>query len=403
MASLELRNENYRVVFRFGGQKFARSLNTDDRRQADLALARLEDNLRRLKLGTLALDPGADIPTILLSSGAISQRPKVKRVTLLGELLDHYLASIPEGSLEAGTLKMLRIHFRHLRKHLGVRRRTNSFDHELLQSYINRRAAEKGLRGKPISAVTIKKEITTLRAAWAWAADMNLLDTALPSGRRLRFPKRDEKPAFKTFDEIVRVITRSGCDREQARDYWDCVYLNQVELAELLRDLERQSSVPCIYPMIATAAYTGARRSELVRSQLADIDFDTGRFLLREKKRVRGQRSMRAVPITPALESILTDWLGRHPGGTHTFSITGECLTLSQAHKYFATSLAGSKWDVLPGWHCLRHSFISNCASKGVDQRMIDDWVGHQTDTMRRRYRHLFPTEQRRALAAVFG
>ena len=92
MASLELRNENYRVVFRFGGQKFARSLNTDDRRQADLALARLEDNLRRLKLGTLALDPGADIPTILLSSGAISQRPKVKRVTLLGELLDHVIS-----------------------------------------------------------------------------------------------------------------------------------------------------------------------------------------------------------------------------------------------------------------------------------------------------------------------
>ncbi len=403
MASLELRNGNYRVVFRFGGQKFARSLNTDDSRQADLALARLEDNLRRLKLGTLAIDPGADIPTILLSSGTISQRPKVKRVTLLGELLDQYLASIPEGSLEAGTMKMLRIHFRHLKKHLGVRRRTNSIDHELLQSYINRRTAEKGLRGKPISAVTIQKEITTLRAAWAWATDMNLLDAALPSGKRLRFPKRDEKPAFKTFDEIVRVITRSGCNREQARDYWDCVYLNQVELAELLRDLERQSSVPCIFPMIATAAYTGARRSELVRSQLADIDFDTGRFLLREKKRVRGQRSMRAVPIAPALESILTDWLGRHPGGMHTFSITGECLTLSQAHKYFATSLAGSKWDVLPGWHCLRHSFISNCASKGVDQRMIDDWVGHQTDTMRRRYRHLFPTEQRRALAAVFG
>jgi anti-sigma regulatory factor (Ser/Thr protein kinase) len=45
MASLELRNGNYRVVFRVGGQKFASSLNTDDSRQADLALARLEDNL----------------------------------------------------------------------------------------------------------------------------------------------------------------------------------------------------------------------------------------------------------------------------------------------------------------------------------------------------------------------
>ena len=39
----------------------------------------------------------------------------------------------------------------------------------------------------------------------------------------------------------------------------------------------------------------------------------------------------------------------------------------------------GSKWQVLLGWHVLRHSFASNCAAKGVDQRLIDEWMGHQT------------------------
>jgi len=28
-------------------------------------------------------------------------------------------------------------------------------------------------------------------------------------------------------------------------------------------------------------------------------------------------------------------------------------------------------WEVLRGWHVLRHSFISNCASRGVDQRLL--------------------------------
>ena len=45
----------------------------------------------------------------------------------------------------------------------------------------------------------------------------------------------------------------------------------------------------------------------------------------------------------------------------------------------------------LKGWHVFRHSFISALASKGVDQRIIDDIVGHQTEQQRRRYRHLYP------------
>ena len=42
-------------------------------------------------------------------------------------------------------------------------------------------------------------------------------------------------------------------------------------------------------------------------------------------------------------------------------------------------------------------------AMKGADQRFIDGAVGHQTDEMRKRYRHLFPHKQHEVLAAVFG
>jgi site-specific recombinase XerD len=58
---------------------------------------------------------------------------------------------------------------------------------------------------------------------------------------------------------------------------------------------------------------------------------------------------------------------------------------------------------VLRGWHVLRHSFASNAAMKGVDQRVINSWLGHQTEEMVQRYRHLFPDQERHAINLVFG
>jgi site-specific recombinase XerD len=51
----------------------------------------------------------------------------------------------------------------------------------------------------------------------------------------------------------------------------------------------------------------------------------------------------------------------------------------------------------------LRHSFASNLAAKGVDQRMIDEWMGHQTEEMRKRYRQLIPSAQKNVMRSVFG
>lgn len=49
------------------------------------------------------------------------------------------------------------------------------------------------------------------------------------------------------------------------------------------------------------------------------------------------------------------------------------------------------------------HSYCSALAAKGVDQRIIDDIMGHQTEDMRRRYRHLLPSLKQDAVASVFG
>ena len=54
------------------------------------------------------------------------------------------------------------------------------------------------------------------------------------------------------------------------------------------------------------------------------------------------------------------------------------------------------------GWHTFRHSLASNMASAGVDQRIINETLGHHTKEMERRYRHLLPKKQADALHGLF-
>jgi integrase len=108
--------------------------------------------------------------------------------------------------------------------------------------------------------------------------------------------------------------------------------------------------------------------------------------------------------MSPLLRTVMQEFFSNHPGGQLAFCEEPNIsLTAQMAAHHFVWAVAGGKWDKLHGWHTLRHSFISNCAARGVDQRSIDAWVGHTTEAMRQRYRHLFPDEQKKELELVFG
>ena len=49
-------------------------------------------------------------------------------------------------------------------------------------------------------------------------------------------------------------------------------------------------------------------------------------------------------------------------------------------------------------WYCLRHTFASRLAMKGVDLRTVAELMGHKTIQMTMRYAHLAPAHN---LAAV--
>jgi len=297
-----------------------------------------------------------------------------------------------------------------LKKVLGESLRVRSLTRDDLQRYINARAKKKGRHGKTLSPVTIRKEVTTLSGIWTWAMAGGKVGPFPNKG--LKYPKVQEKPPFQTWQEIEKQIERGGLSDDEQAELWDCLFLSIKETGELLKHVKKAAIQPFIYPMFLLAAHTGARRSELVRSRVNDFDDET--VMIRERKRTKGKLTTRRVPLSPFLKKTMAAWFKEHPGGPYTFCMyeaehskkkrpEPRPITRDEAHDHFKRTLNGSKWGKLRGWHVLRHSFISNCARKGIDQRIIDSFVGHTTDEMRRRYTHLFPSAKKEAIETVFG
>lgn len=414
MASLEKRTGGYRVVFRYAGRKYSRSLLTTQVTAARASVARLEDNLRRIELGLLSPPAGVDLCDFLLADGKSPEAPKASTVPTLSRLCDYYFEQLPPGALEASTLYGMRIHVRHLRRILGSHLATDAITADKLQGYINKRSQQKTRAKRLISPATVKKEITTLRTIWNGAKNLGQLDVSFPS-RGLKYPKLEAKLPFRTLAEVEARIARGNLPSDYLEKLLEAVFLSLDEIDELLKHVKQVARRPFIYPMFVFAAHTGARRSEILRSEIDDIDFQSGVVLIRERKRIRGMKSTRLAPLSAKLAAVLKEWFDVHPGGIHSFTVDGAAPTRSknrngsfamtpdEAHDHFKRTLAGSRFEKLRGWHAFRHSFCSNCAARGIDQRVINGWVGHQSEEMVQRYRHLLPRQSKDSIDLVFN
>lgn len=401
MAWIEQRSGQFHLGVRLGSRKLKRSLQTTDAQEAQDLAARVERRLKLIEQGDLSIPPDADPMTFLLSDGKLTRRVAISAGISLGELCQRYLRELPPGALEANTVYTVRIHLNHVKRVLGERFRVDRMTFADLQRYIDTRSGEAGRRGKTVSSITVKKEMTSFSGLWTWAVRMALVKTPFPN-KGLRYSKTEEKSPFQTWAEIERRIESGNLSVNDQAELWEGLYLSAAEIEQVLDFVELKAVHPAIYPMLVVAAHTGARRSEILRAESSDFDLAAQTVCLRELKRSRGKRTLRTVPLSGRLHRALSSWFSTSEG-RYAFSTEGRPLTVDEASHYFKLTLSGSRWDKIRGWHVFRHSFISNCASQGIDQRMIDAWTGHQTEEMRKRYRHLFPTVQRAALQSVFG
>jgi integrase len=441
MASLQKKGLAYYCQFLYQGRRRTVTVGKVSENAALAFAERVEELLDLIARRLITVPSGVDIAAFVANDGKVEETPaSLPQAVPFAAFSEKYLATHRGGAMEENSLATVAMHLKHFQKTLGASLSLRDLTTADLQRHIDRRRQTR-YRGKLLSPVTLKKEMASFRAAWNWAVTVGLTSGPFP-GKGLVYPKCDEKPPFQTWREIERCIGRGGLTAQEEAALWECLFLTQADLTELLAFVKSHALHGWVYPALTFAAHTGARRSEVCRVRLQDLDLEGETVLIHEKKRRKGMRTTRRVPLSRLLKEILQDWLVVHPGGQYLFCHrdliprsrtrslqTGYLgrerrpttirarmatvrrrqrpalrpLTKNEANDHFKRTLAESKWQVLRGWHVLRHSFISICASRGVDQRLIDSWVGHQTEEMRKRYRHLIPSTEKAAICSVFG
>lgn len=396
-----------RIHFRYAGQQLNRVEKVDSERHAQRMVALVEETLNDLKRGKLVLPPDADAKVFIMTGGKVEKRPdpvadplhEAAKPATIGAIFDTYAKTLTPGSKEASSIDTEEIHGRHFRRVLGADCKFESLALDVLQKYVDKRAVEGVVRE------TIRKELTTLRVVWGWAFKRKHVESPLAwKLSDLTLPKAHEPMPFQTWEQIARKIKRGGLTDDQKGELWEALWLDQEQTVECLKWVREHARYPFLYPMFAFAAYTGARRGEIIRSERDDWDFDAGIVAIRQKKADKSKSfTRRNVPIHRDLAEAMKSWFENHPGGTYTIA-TEEGLPIGgrMATKYFRGAVKGGKWNVLHGWHTFWHSLASNLASAGTDQRIINEILGHHTEEMERRYRHLLPRKKEHALNAIF-
>lgn len=389
MASLQKKADRWYCTFRYGGERHTIKLGPVSEKEALSKGEEIDLKLLRLAQGLVTVPEGTDLREFMFQDGMASKPVATAKSMTLKSLERDYLEAMA-ASLEDSTIGGMKTHFKHLTRILGATQLVPGITLGTLQTYVNKRSQDKTRYKTNISPATIKKEIISLRTAWNWCVSMGWLKSRFPT-RGLKYPKGDQKPPFMTWDEIIR--TKSS---------WEALYLQPSEIKELLEYARVNATTDWIYPMLVTAAYTGARRSELVRARVQDVSFSEGVLTIHERKRVHGTRTTRRVTMAKLLIEVLEKYVNGRLSGNLFVQGDSE-ITRNVAHDQFKQTLKGGKWKVVKGFHSLRHSICSNLAAKGIDQRVIDEIVGHQTDSQRRRYRHLTPDIKRHAIQEIFG
>ena len=405
MANLGRKGDVFVVRFRFDGKEYKKSLKVRDPREAVAARRLVEVTIHRLLTGQLQVPAGVDPGDFIVSGGTKEKAAAPKApVVSIGEAVAEYLEA-QRTYLAPSTHYLFGIHLGHWRRHLGAtdRRPAGSVTAADLEVYLRGRVAA-------ASETTAAKERRTLVQFFRWAVARAYL-AASPAADLPKLKAEGERPPFRTLAEVQAIIGRGGLTPAAELDLWECIFLDPGEIAGLLALVRGRAREPESFLLHAVPAYTGMRRGEVMRLTWADVDLD-GR-LVRARSRKQSRRraeTVRAIDLHPDLVQVLADWKGTHPTGQMVVAdpATGGPLTSGRANRLFWHPLRGTDWCLNAqknwfkvGFHSYRHSFVSNLAAAGIDQRVIDEWVGHSTDSMRRRYRHLFPANRRAAIEAL--
>ena len=401
MANLGRKGDVYVARFRYQGKEYKKSLKTTSLVDARAAMHGVEQAVHRLATGMAQVPPGVDPGDFILSGGTLKQANQRKANTpSIAALIADYLAN--QSHVAASYLYTQTVHLRNFRNKLGKRADTpcERVTRRDLDQYIQARLKER-------TPDTVGKERFTLVKLFEWAVAHGFLDVSPAVGLPAIKGDADKKP-FRTVAEIEATLARGGLGEAEAAGLWDSLYLTPDEIGGLLVLVKARAHKDYAHLLHAVPAYTGLRRGEILRLLWSDVEFDQDSIVARSRKQSRQKsETARRIDLHPELKALLLAWRDRRPRGQYVVCDTDSDgpLDVQTATRTFCQPMRGTAWCLSSkkrwfkvGFHTYRHSFASNLAARGVDQRIIDEWMGHQTEAMRKRYRHLFPKDRRSAI-----
>ena len=161
--------------------------------------------------------------------------------------------------------------------------------------------------------------------------------------------------------------------------------------------------------LLAIAAFTGLRVSEIRGLPWKDVDLDAKKLHVRQRADAYGEvdspksgTSRRAIPFGPLVANALKEWklasAPKKPGDFVFPSATGGVETYDNMSSVIAPVLiaAGVVVDGEPkyAFHAFRHYYGSWCANRGVKPKVVQERMGHSSIVMTMDvYSHLFPDD----------
>lgn len=406
MANLGQKDGIFHIRFRYRGSEYKKSLKVRDKSTAEAARNLVELTIHRLVTGQIGVPAHVDPGDFIVSGGTLLQpvataEPAPPALPSTKELIEDYKESQKNLLAESYHYSQA-MHLRHLVRHLGelADAPCDQVGFRDLDRYLKIRLGER-------HANTAERERITLMQFYKWVVVQGYL-AASPATGLAPIKGGVDRPPFRTVAEIERIIERGGLSAAELLNLWECLYLTPEEIASLLALVRTNAREDFSFLLHAIPAYTGMRRGEVLRLRWLDVDLDEDFLFARSRKQSRRKtETVRRIDVHPELKQELSAWRQhRHKGQFVVCDAkTLEPIKIDRANRCFWQPMHGTSWCLdgkrkwyKIGFHTYRHSFASNLAAKGVDQRIIDEFMGHTTEAMRRRYRHLFPSNRRSAI-----
>jgi len=223
-----------------------------------------------------------------------------------------------------------------------------------LKSYIQVRMSE-------CSASRIKRDLAYLSSLYNWAT---MVEGGPPSNP-------------------VRLLNQRllGLRNGKPRKRW----LTEPQFEALLAMVTN----PVHRALLTMAVDTGMRRNELLTLKRTDVFLERRVVIIGnlDPLDTKGGEG-RLIPLTDRACSTLRDILKHRPTSPWVFTSGRTGKPLRSIHGWWPTLVEKAGLEDFR-FHDLRHTFGSWAAQRGVDERILQLWMGHKTPGMTRKYTHL--------------